>query len=535
MKIIGKDICLPVQLQQKLQKLSASGACRSLINFQHGLEKESLRVDTNGHIAKTSHPQTLGSALTHPAITTDFSEALLEFVTPVFSNPSENLQYLHDLHSFTYAQMERDELLWISSMPCIVGTDKDIPLAQYGSSNSGLLKTLYREGLGYRYGRAMQTIAGIHFNFSLSYEFWQNYQELLGNTDSLTQFRTEQYFALIRNFKRYSWLLLYLYGASPALCKSFVRNRSSGLEEYDQHTLFAPYATSLRMGDLGYTSKAQQDLKISFNSLEEYSAGLLRGIHQEYSPYSTFIGEDGRPVQINSSVLQIENEFYSTIRPKRVSNSKLRPVQALLKEGVEYIEVRLVDLNPFLSLGIDEEQMQFLSVFLVTCLLRDSPDISSSERDVIENNFQLTVRRGRDPQLELNDQGKMRKLSEWAVELLANTQEVASLLTTLSGSKSYFDACVNAMSKVSNSELTPSARVLKRMSEEKCGYFRFAMNQSLASSDYFRASPLSSDRSVFFQKMSKSSLLKQKEIETADTLSFTDYLQSVNESYRQLI
>src|SRR5690606_22009630 len=150
--------------------------------------------------------------------------------------------------------------------------------------------------------------SGIHYNFSLCDSFWELFREQLGFDGELQDFKTVQYFALIRNFRRYSWLLLYLFGASPALCKSFVKQgHVHGLEEYDEHSLYAPYGTSLRMGDLGYTSEAQRSLYISYNSLEEYAQGLLKAIQIPYAPYANYRTNDGSPAQLNSSILQIEN------------------------------------------------------------------------------------------------------------------------------------------------------------------------------------------------------------------------------------
>src|SRR5690606_37423443 len=170
-----RKFLLSEQLKRHLHQLQQAPGIECLANINHGLEKESLRIDSAGHLALTPHPAGLGAALTHPSITTDFSEALMEFITPVFQRPEDSLAYLNDIHSFTYTQLDREELLWTSSMPCVLGNDDDIPLAQYGSSNSGLLKTLYRKGLGFRYGRTMQTIAGIHYNFSLPDDFWTLY------------------------------------------------------------------------------------------------------------------------------------------------------------------------------------------------------------------------------------------------------------------------------------------------------------------------------------------------------------------------
>ena len=517
------------QLQTYITKLGQPFGLAALSALSHGVEKESLRIDPQGHLAQTPHPAGLGSALTHSCITTDFSEALMEFITPVHRNPQDTVAFLQDLHTFTYTQLPREELLWTSSMPCVIAGNDQIPLAQYGSSNSAKLKTLYRQGLGFRYGRTMQTIAGIHYNFSLPDSCWKLLHELNGGNDSFEDFRTAQYFALIRNFRRHCWLLLYLYGASPALCRSFERqNPTHGLESFDDASLYLPYATSLRMGDLGYTSKAQSGLSVSYNSLAEYTDGLGKAVKTSYEPYSTFVTADGSPSQVNSNILQMEAEFYSTIRPKRIPGPDERPVEALRKHGVEYIEVRCLDLNPFLPVGIDEEQMLFLNCFLVYCLLQPSPPSSPAEFGEIDANLKTVVRRGREPGLRLQRNGEPVTLQDWASSILDGVGKIAELLDRANSTRSHRAATTAQSARIADSSLTPSARVLERMRELKTSYFRFAMNQSLANSDYFRGLRMSDEKKDEFLRMSQTSNKERAAIEAADTVDFASYLQRYN-------
>ena len=522
---------MPEQLKQNLHKFKQDSRFDCLTQIAHGLEKESLRVNADGHIATTPHPPGLGSTLTHSCITTDFSEALMEFITPVFQQAAHSLSFLADIHSFTYSELQHDEMLWTSSMPCQLGRDEDIPLAEYGSSNIGRLKTLYRRGLGYRYGRSMQTIAGIHYNFSLPEEFWQLYMQQLDCSEPLQDFKTRQYFALIRNFRRYSWLLLYLFGASPALCKSFVRNNQNhGLENLDGHSLYSPFATSLRMGDLGYTSKAQSSLYVSYNSLQEYADGLLRAIKTPYPPYTRFVTPDGSPAQINDNLLQIENEFYSTIRPKRITRSGQRPVHALREHGVEYIEVRCLDLNPFLPLGIDESQIHFLNSFLLFCLLRNSPPSDRVQYNEIDANLQAVVKQGRDPKLVLQRDGKSLGLKDWANEILLDVMDIAVLLDEVSHTRNHEQATRAELAKVGNPALTPSARVLQQMTEEKVTFFRFALEHSLANKAHFHKHSLDASRTEMFREMSRLSDAERLALEASDTMDFATYVARLNAS-----
>ena len=519
------------QLKHHLNLLTKSSNIGCLSEIGYGIEKESLRVDPKGHIAQTPHPAGLGSPLAHPSMTTDFSEALLEFITPVFQSPDQCLGFLTDLHTYLFTELGREEIIWTSSMPCVLEDDNLIPLAQYGSSNVGKLKTLYRMGLSHRYGRAMQTIAGIHYNFSLPDSFWHLFKDLQQSELSLKDFKTEQYFNLIRNFRRYSWLLLYLFGASPAVCKSFVRNnKKHGLETYDYGTLYMPYGTCLRMGGLGYTSDAQAGLYVSYNNLEDYATNLTDAIKMPYEPYRKFAPEKDDFKQLNDSILQIENEFYSTVRPKRVAPSGTRPVTALREQGVEYIEVRCLDLNPFLPVGIDEEQIHFLNSFLLFCLLRNSPFSNASEHEEIETNLETVVSRGREPGLELSQQGRPIPLKDWAEEILNETLSISELLDEVHQHDDHCKATNAQLDKAKDSELTPSAKILQRMNELKTSYFKFAMNQSLANSDYFRSLTLDEKNINTLKAMSEQSNLDREVIEASDKMDFETYLKQINAS-----
>lgn len=516
------------QLKHLLGTLGKIPEIRCLKGITHGIEKESLRVSSQGRIAMSPHPSGLGSPLTHDFITTDFSEALIEFITPVFTDPSRSLEYLEDIHRFLYSQLEDGELLWTSSMPCIIEEDDQIPLAQYGSSNIGKLKTLYRRGLGHRYTRAMQTIAGIHYNFSLPDEFWQLLYNSHESEQDFQDFKTEQYFNLIRNFRRYSWLLIYLFGASPAVCKSFIKDKTDhGLDAFDEYTYFMPYGTSLRMGDLGYTSDAQTDLFVSYNSLDEYIDGMRDAIQTSYGPYADIDKLGAEHQQINNNILQIENEFYSTIRPKRVGESGERPIHSLKNSGVEYIEVRCLDLNPFLPIGIDETQINFLNSFLLFCLLRKSPPSSKEEYKEIQNNFSSVVTSGRKPELKLLQNNEEISLAAWAQEILKESLEVAELLDSSCENFSYQDAVREQLAKVENSELTPSAQVLATMREDQTPYFPFALKQSQVSAEYLH-NKLSKEKIDNFVKITEQSNLDREQIEKSDKMSFDEFLAQSN-------
>ena len=264
--------CTSLQLPTWLTAENIHGMLR-------GIEKEGLRMSPEGYIATTPHPAKLGSKLTHPFITTDYAESLLELITEPKPTVKEALDMLRDLHIVVQNALTDDELFWSMSMPCMISGDEDILLADYGTSNSGRLKTLYRHGLGIRYGRRMQTIAGLHYNLSFGDNLFTAWQQQLGDTQPLTEFKNEKYLGLIRNFKRLSGMVLYLVGASPAVCACFLKGREHPLQPMNASTYYLPNATSLRMGKLGYQNSVQDDLDIRYNSLDEYVAGLRNAIH----------------------------------------------------------------------------------------------------------------------------------------------------------------------------------------------------------------------------------------------------------------
>src|SRR5215475_4241420 len=449
--------------ERRLASLVNGGAPKILQGGRKGVEKESLRVLPSGTLAHTPHPPLLGSALTSEHITTDYSESLIELVTPAFTRSWELLQYLLDLHQFVYRHLG-EELLWATSMPCAISGDADIPLAQYGSSHVGRMKTVYRNGLGLRYGRMMQAISGVHFNYSFPQPFWETWAAARGASGHGQPFISACYFDLLRNYRRYGWLVLYLFGVSPVVCKSFLRGRRFGLEDFGAGTAFSPYATSLRMSDVGYRNRNQSGLLVSVNTLEEYVHDLTRAITTPYPPYEALgVKVNGEWRQLNANILQIENEYYSFIRPKRVARSGERPTKALRRAGVEYVEVRALDVSAFDPVGVNQNKLRFLEVFLGLCLMKDSPLIDASEQDVLDDNHLTVARRGREPGLMLWREGRSVPMRDWARELLDGMTGICEGLDHGDPARPYSQALATQAAKNEDAELTPSARLLAEL------------------------------------------------------------------------
>jgi glutamate--cysteine ligase len=515
-------------LQQRLSLLNSPGIEEALAKSKIGLEKESLRVMPEGGIAQTPHPAAWGSPLTHPLITTDFSEALTELVTPPCDSVAEVIQSLDDIQNFIYRSLDK-EILWATSMPCVVAGETSIPLAQYGSSNAAQMKTAYRRGLGLRYGRAMQVIAGVHFNYSYSEEFWQLYQQLLNNDEPLQDFISEQYMGLVRNLLRYGWLVPYLFGASPAVCKSFLNGKRTILQEFDENTYYEPYATSLRLGDIGYQNNKEDlaGIKACYDSLEAYAESLQCAIKTPYSGYEEIgVKVNGEYLQLNANILQIENEYYSTVRPKQILQGNEKPSLALKKRGVAYVELRSVDVNAFDPHGINSEQLHFFEVLMLFCLLEESPVLSQSEIDTIDENLVLVAHKGREPGLDLRRGEEKISLQDWASELCNKMRPVASLLDRANYCENYFSSVKSQIASVFDPDLTPSARMLAEMRENNEGFFHHAQRMSKHHYHYYKTHALSESKIRFFEDIAKESIEKQHQIESEDSVGFDEFLQN---------
>jgi glutamate--cysteine ligase len=510
-------------LAARLRWLREPGNASLIRRGLRGVEKESLRVLRSGRLAHTPHPEQLGAALTHPYLTTDYSESLPEFVTPALHSNWETLQFLCDLHAWAHRRLG-DELLWPASMPCVLNADQEIPIAHYGTSNPGLMKTVYRRGLGYRYGRAMQAIAGVHFNYSLPSAFWAAYREHEGANEPLADFRSAGFMGLVRNYRRHAWLVTYLFGASPALCKSFRPDGHELLTELDRATWHAPFATSLRMSDLGYRNKTQSRLAISANSLDDYVAGLTAAVTTVEPRYAQIgVVVDGEYRQLNANILQIENEYYSAIRPKPSKASRDRPIVALRKLGVEYVEVRTLDLNLTDPVGINQSQMRFIEALLIFCLLSNSPPIDSAEQQEIDRRDLAVAREGRRPGLKVGAHGREHSLAELGEEHVAAIGEIAQLLDE--NAEGYVAAVEHAQAAFREPAKTPSAGVLRDLEREHATFFEYSLALARSHHDYFIGLGLGAEQESRLDALVAQSLAEAKGLERARTQSFDDYLR----------
>lgn len=516
-------------LEGRLRGLVDAGQGRLLAGGLKGLEKESLRLAADASLAQTVHPVALGSALTHPWITTDYSEALIELITPAFPDAKATLEFLERIHTFVYSQLG-DEFLLATSMPIGINGEESIPIARYGRSNIGRMKHVYRRGLAYRYGRTMQSIAGVHFNYSANQALWPVLWEMEGGRGALTDFVNDIYFAAIRNVHRFGWLLIYLFGCSPAVCRSFFGEGQAPpphFEVFDRDTLYRPYATSLRMSDIGYRNDSQSGLDISFDSLDEYVASLTAAINQPYPPYQRIgVKVAGDYRQLNANILQIENEYYSSIRPKQEAYSGEKPTFALKRRGVRYLELRALDLCCEEPAGVGLDQIRFLETFMLFCLLAESPPLATGEKAETARNGLAVACCGRTPGFELWRRGEKVDLRDWAEELMEGLGAVAEILDGDAGEQPYRRSLGRYRPAIADPESTPAARMLAEMRCERESFAEYARRWSMRHAEVWRKRTLTPEQADVFEAEAEISWENQRRIEAADVQSFDEFLEA---------
>lgn len=514
------------QADKTLARLAAPGLGALLRDGRRvGLEKESLRIEPDAAIARTPHPRGLGSALTHPHISTDFSEALLELITPPLADNRAAIAFLDELHGFVCRRIG-DEALWVNSMPCIVKDETAIPLARYGTSNLGRMKTIYRRGLGWRYGRAMQLVAGVHYNYSFSPALWPHLQELEGSREAPQAFRSRRYMGLIRNLLRLGWVAPYLFGASPAVCKTYI-DPATPLEVWDETTRYGPHATSLRMGDIGYQNNRNIEvgMRASYDSLDAYVRSLLWAVNTPFKPYRKIgVKVAGKFRQLSANILQIENEYYASVRPKRSADKREMPLLALHRGGVEYIELRSLDLDPFAPAGVTAEQLDFIEALLLLCLVSDSPPLGADERRAIDINEIRAAHDGRAPGATLLDDGRTTPLKTLGLALCDALAPACEALDAAMATARYARALAQQRRRFEDPDATPSARLLAALRNSGHSFAEYTLLRSLAARAAQLAAPAGDETRL--EELAAHSLREQRALEDGDDMPLDDYIKA---------
>jgi len=521
------------EVSQRTHALVAQTDSEFFANRKVGLEKETLRIDANGKIAQTDHPDSLGSALCNAQITTDFSEALLEMVTPPCTSVSHAFDHMIGIHQFILPRLNKGEMLWNTSMPCIIDGDDSIRIGQYGHSNTGLMKQVYRRGLGLRYGRRMQAIAGIHFNYSMSDKSWPLWQSLHAISDH-SEFSpaTLGYFHMTRNLMRIGWLVPYLFGSSPAICQTFLPSGAdSDLATLNSHTRYAPFGTSLRMGEIGYRYKedAPIDLTVRHDNFENYLSDIYAHVTSSHEAYEQagVLDSAGHYQQLTTNRLQIENEYYSSVRPKQIPVKGEMPLLALKRAGVRYLELRSVDVNIYEPAGMDVEQLAMLEMLMMFAWLADSPPLMPAEMDVNKYNVQTVAHRGREAGLALNSQNKTVKLADWGQYILESLVPIAQWMDSCheqNGTDNMYQTSLTAqMAKLQDPSLTPSARIVDELASHG-SYFNMVMHYSSEHHDALLKQQSNEALQTMLAQLVPESVAAQQKLEASNSGEFPDFL-----------
>lgn len=468
-----------MQLTDILHELDKRNANHLLDCGRRGIEKEGLRYTQQHHLSEQAHPAAYGSPLTHEEITTDYAESLLEIVTPAFRNSKDTLAHLCYLHRvLAYGS---DEYILNGSMPAYIADTETVAIGYYGNSNPGKMRRLYRKGLALRYGKAMQLIAGMHFNYSICHDLFRYYAEVMGREFN-QNFIDERYMNMVRNIRKYAWLTAYLFGHSPAVDQSFFHGLPHKLQTFDNDTLYLPYATSLRMSDIGYQNKTGH--LVSANTLAQYVSDLKAAVLTPNAAYQQMGLKDtqGNYQQINTNLLQIENEYYTAARPKQLMTSGEAPIKALHERGVAYVELRTLDINCFERTGISQIQLDFLELFMLFCLFTDAPAFSQSDEAAAKSNMAKTSCCGRNPNLTLQNGNKTTMIPEWGTEILNAMRPIAEAMDSEKHRPHYLSIIERELAAVKNPSLTPSARIMAHLRGEVTGkpmtYHEFITNLS---------------------------------------------------------
>jgi glutamate--cysteine ligase len=496
--------------------------------INRGIERECLRVNKQGDISQSSHPKELGSALTNPKITTDYAESLLEFVTGTSDSVEETLKELKEIHQFTVKNISSEEFFWGQSMPNKILNEDDIKIGEYGPSNVGQMKHIYRKGLKNRYGSLMQVISGIHYNFSFPKEVFQHLHQAEKSSLAMQDYITDKYFGMIRNIQRYGWTIPYLFGASPFVHESFLKNDCPNLKKFpNKDVYYGQYATSLRMSEIGYTSNSQKSITVCFNQLSSYINSLKDAIETKYDDWVKIgVKVDGEYRQLRDSIIQIENEYYGHTRPKRVVNSGEPPSKALSERGIEYIELRSMDINPNSDIGITSEQAYYLDLFFLFCLLEDSPSISKNECQDISKNQKAVILEGRDPNLLLSNNGQETSINSWGSSILDKMEKTLPLFSSLNLENEYDTMFKNIKLMFSDPGQTYSGKLLTNFKKSDKSYNDFFMNIAIPSKEKLFSEQLDSETYDKLSNMAQKSLAEKEAIERKETIGLDEYLEN---------
>ena len=416
---------------RNLSKLSAD----EILAGSFGIEWESLRAKGDGTLSLTPHPAIFGDKLTNPLVTTDFSESQIEIITPTFDSIDDAFDNFLLLSDLVNSSLPEDEYLWFQSIPCILPERNQIPIAQYSEEGEDSQK--YRENLAKKYGVKKQMISGIHFNFSFSDEFLKKIYSFEDGNLTFKEFKNEVYLKITRNYLRYCWLIIYLTGCSISAHKTFSSEFINLMDADDGHgSFYSTKGPSFRNASCGY-----------------------KNLKELYPSYAS-VGEFVRDVEgfIEDGDLSEAKELYTQIRLKPKNPKDL--LNSLKNDGIEYVEIRTLDINPFYQCGHVRRDMKFLHFFLIYMFIKEESDYPLWQKEAAINERNV-AERAYDGSMRLLKDGKEVTLKKWASEIINEMDGMCEVLGINDFSTLNF-----MLNRISNPDLTYGKRILKLIEQE---------------------------------------------------------------------
>lgn len=424
-----------------------------LLSGSFGIEWESLRAHSTGELCLTPHPEVFGDKFTNPLVTTDFSESQIEIITPTLDSVDEAFDAFSLLSDLVNVSLPEDEYLWFQSIPCILPYYDKIPIAQYKGEEAAKSQK-YREELAKKYGVKKQMISGVHFNFSFKNETIEKLYSFSDKNLSFKEFKNEIYLKIARNYLRYCWLIIYLTGCSIGTHKTFANECIHLMDTKDAFgSYYSTKGPSFRNASCGY--KNLKTLHPSYKNVDEFT--------RDISNY------------IESGELSEAKELYTQIRLKPKNPSDL--LNSLKNDGIEYIEIRTLDINPFYKCGLTQQDMKFLHLFLIYMLVKEESDYVDWQKEAIINE-ERTAEKAYTDEMRLLKDGHEVTLKEWALELIDEMNEMIDEL----GINDYQNLDM-ILKRIKNPDLTYGKRLLKIIKKE--GYInahtKLSMNNKFTS------------------------------------------------------
>ena len=402
-----------------------------ILEGNFGLEKEGLRINKKGELSLTPHPKSFGNKLTNPFITTDFSESQVEIVTPTFKSINDVYQCLSFLVDIVNTSIPDDEFIWNQSIPCILPEDDKIPLAYY-EGKKGEESRNYRIKLAKKYGTKKQMISGIHYNFSFKEENIEKLYDKLNPELSYKNFKNEVYLKVVRNYLRYKWLIIYLTGCSVACHSSFTEECLQLMKLDDNNGgFYSNQGPSFRNSKIGYKN--------------------LEALFPRYDSINNFV--DDVNTYIKKGILSEAKELYTQIRLKPTNPSEY--LDSLKEDGILYLEVRSIDINPFDKCGISKEDMEFVHLFIIYLLLKNESEYNYWQQEGLLNE-ELVAESAFNQDTRLLKDGKKIQLSVWASEII---DEISDMNNYLNLGKS--EIIKNINDRISNPEKNYGKELIK--------------------------------------------------------------------------